>query len=145
MPLGARAPTIRHGDGCTMSDDEAGRGNTGDDGIRRAIRTQSPITLRSHEFFLLATGPIRRAFFRQQAMADGGVDSGPVALNPTGPIWFLTGVITLIAAITITALIVDRRAKGDEVAHLQVEVDRMASSNMDQAARIGALEAAQAA
>ncbi|MBI1948350.1 MAG: OmpA family protein [Deltaproteobacteria bacterium] len=118
-----------------MSDDEAG-----EEGIRRVVRTQSPITLRSHEFFLLATGPIRRAFLKRQVLADAGVDSGPVALNPTGPIWFLLGVITLIAAITITALIVDRRAKGEEAAHLQVEVDRMASTNMDQASRIGALE-----
>lgn len=121
-----------------MSDDQSG-----DSGVRRVVRTQSPITLRSHEFFLLATGPIRRAFFEQRSAA--GADNGPVALNPTGPIWFLTGVITLIAAVAITALVVVNRARADTIAHLQVEVDRAASTNMDHAARIGALEQEKAA
>ncbi len=120
-----------------MSDDQAG-----DSGVRRIVRTQSPITLRSHEFFLLATGPIRRAFFERRGAV---VDDVPVALNPTGPIWFLTGVVTLIAAVAITALVVVNRTRADAIAHLQVEVDRAASTNMDQAARIGALEQEKAA
>ncbi len=117
-----------------MSDDQSDGG-----GVRRIVRTQSPITVRSHEFFLLATGPIRRAFF-ERAGAAASVDNGTVALNPTGPIWFLTGVITLIAAVVVTALVVVNRARADTIAHLQVEVDRAASTNMDHASRIGALE-----
>ena len=124
-----------------MSDDE-----TGDRGSRRAIRTQSPITLRSHEFFLLATGPIRRTFFEQRtARAAGDEDDGTLVVPRTGPVWFLTGVVILVAAVTVTALIVDRRAQADAIAHLQIEVDRTASTSIDQAARIGALEQEKAA
>lgn len=108
-----------------------------DPGSRRAVRRSSPITLRSHEFFLLATGPIRRAFGRGAA-ADA--QSGPLVVPTVSPVWFLTGVITLLAAIVVTALIVDRRAQGETIAHLEVEIDKAASLSTDQAARINSLE-----
>lgn len=108
-----------------------------DPGSRRVVRRSSPITLRSHEFFLLATGPIRRAFGRGAA-ADA--QSGPLVVPTVSPVWFLTGVITLLAAIVVTALIVDRRAQGETIAHLEVEIDKAASLSTDQAARINALE-----
>lgn len=114
-----------------MSDVEAS-----DPGLRRVLRTQSPITLRSHEFFLLATGPIRRVFGRDRP-AD---HSGPLVVPSTSPVWFLTAVVTLLAAVIITALLVDRRAQGEAIAHLEVEIDKMASLGADQATRINALE-----
>ncbi|MCC7111299.1 MAG: OmpA family protein [Deltaproteobacteria bacterium] len=108
-----------------------------DPGSRRAVRRSSPITLRSHEFFLLATGPIRRAVGRDTAQ---DAHSGPLVVPSVSPVWFLTGVVTLLAAVVITALIVDRRAQGETIAHLEVEIDRSASLATDQAARINALE-----
>lgn len=97
--------------------------------------------MRTHEFFLLATGPIRRTLFRgADKGAETGANSGPLVVPATSPVWFLTGVVTLLAAVIITALIVDRRAQGEAIAHLEVEIDKMASLGTDQAARINALE-----